>query len=236
MHTFFVEQLPPEGGIVALDPDESRHLKVRRLRAGEAVRAVDGRGGRAQGRYLARNELELEKPGLQPPPQTRLVLLQAAIPAERLDWALQKAVESGVSAVYVYGAERKAGKDLGRKEDRWGRIAREAAKQCGRADFPPIRWQADLSAALTAEPLEHVWMADRGGERAHFGDTSPAAVGLVVGPEGGFSPGEREVLQQAGARAMTLGPFTLRSETVAPAGLAVLHYGYAAWQDTNEPI
>ena len=230
MHTFFITALPPEGGTVQLDRDEAHHLRVRRLRPGETVRVVDGQGGFAVGPYVEKECIELGPRQEEALPRTALVLAQAWIPAERLDWSIQKAVEVGAAEIVVYGAERKVMKKgrAEQREGRWQRIVREAAKQCGRARFPSIAFVPDLASLLQDVAVDVWWMAEQASTRPVF-KGQPRRAGLVVGPEGGFSATEREQLHAAGAHAMRLGPWTLRSETVAPAGLALLEYGYDAW-------
>ena len=230
MHTFFMTPLPPEGGPIRVDKDEAHHVRVRRIRPGETVRLVDGEGAFAWGRYEGEDRFHLQPRAEEALPRTALVLAQAWIPAERLDWAIQKAVESGAAEIVVYGAERKVMKKerAQQREGRWQRIVREAAKQCGRARFPSIAFVPDLASLLQDVAVDVWWMAEQASTRPVF-EGQPRRAGLIVGPEGGFSATEREQLHAAGAHAMRLGPWTLRSETVAPAGLALLEYGYDAW-------
>jgi 16S rRNA (uracil1498-N3)-methyltransferase len=239
MHTFYLETLPPEGGLVRLDKEEARHARVRRLRAGEAVRLVDGLGGRAEGTALDEDRIEAGARGEEPLPHTELVLLQALLPAEKLDWAIQKAVELGAGHIIVYGAERSLGGDrAGKKEERWARLIREASKQCGRARFPHAVFAGDLESAVgLAGESTRLWVADALGGRPDFAMPPARAglrVGLIVGPEGGFAPAETAFLQAKGFAHLSIGPWVLRSETVAAAGLALLQYGYGDWPAIKE--
>lgn len=228
MHTFYAPALPAQGGPVELEADEAHHVKVRRLRAGEAVRLVDGVGGWANGIYTSGATIEAAPKQTEPAPAVRFAVFQAALPPERLDYAIEKAVEAGADAIVIFLPERSAlGKRKPERADRWRRIAREAAKQCGRARFSDVEAAGSLAEALAAQPCDLLWLTDPAGARPTF-PSGVAQAGLVVGPEGGLTDTEKAAAHNAGAVPVTLGPWILRSETVAPAGLALLQYGYGA--------
>lgn len=228
MHTFYAPALPAHGGLVELEADEAHHVKVRRLRPGEAVRLVDGAGGYACGRYERGATIAAEAKQIESEPAVRFAVFQAALPPERLDYALEKAVEAGADLLVVFLPERSGlGKRKPERADRWRRIAREAAKQCGRARFPEVEAAGALAEALAARPCDLLWLTDPAGARPEF-PGGVARAGLVVGPEGGLTDAEKAAAQNAGAVPVKLGPWILRSETVAPAGLALLQYGYGS--------
>lgn len=226
VHSFYVPHLAPGGGHMQLDADEARHAKARRLAVGESIRVVDGQGGYAQAIFAGGDRVETGARQVEPESATALILLQAVIPAERMDWALTKAVEAGVHEIIAYQPAHSAlGKRKATRNDRWMRLMREAAKQAGRARFPSIDVAADLSSAITAAHAEIMWLADAEGGRAQFGP-APARVAVIVGPEGGLDADERQQALIAGAVPISFGPWILRSETVAVAALALLQYGY----------
>lgn len=225
MHTFFHAQLPTRRATVTLEPEEARHAAIRRIRPGEKVRLVDGRGGWAEASCLAPGRFATEAIRYEPEPTIRFYLLQAALPNEALGWAVQKAVELGAHAIDIFTAEHSAVQIERLRFERYQRIVREAAKQCGRARFPSLSLHASLDQALVEVAGALVWIADAQGRRPDF-TGHPPAVALVVGPEGGFTQGEREKLDAARGVAVCLAPWILRSETVAAAGLALLQYGY----------
>ena len=111
------------------------------------------------------------------------------------------------------------------RAERWRRIAGEAARQCGRADVPEVVEPVGLAAALAAVPAGHrlVVLHGPGGLPLEaLGLAGAPGVALVVGPEGGLTEGELAACEAAGAVRGALGPRTLRAETAAIAGLAVL--------------
>ncbi len=222
-----------------LDGDMVRHLvTVLRLRPRDPVIVLD-RDGQA---FRAR--VERERDGwwlavLAPEPHDRAVreairirLIVGLLKSNRTEWAVQKATELGVSEVRVVGCERSvprlAGGDATDRVFRLYRVAREAAQQCGRATVPGLSWRHALASALADLPA--------GGLRFCLEEspgTRPLAVALAkasevsdvtlaVGPEGSFSPAEREALAAAGFEPAGLGPRVLRAETAAVVGVAVV--------------
>jgi 16S rRNA (uracil1498-N3)-methyltransferase len=147
---------------------------------------------------------------------------------ERMDWAVQKATELGVAAITPLTLERCNAKiDNQRGENRlrhWRQIAISACEQSGRRDIPRI---------ALPESLEH-WLARRAdalglvlhtsGSRPLATGPSPAAVFLLVGPEGGLAEGEFARAMAAGFLPWSLGPRVLRTETAPVAALAVLQF------------
>ena len=135
----------------------------------------------------------------------------------RLDWAVEKATELGVTGVHIFSAARSQGADtarIGEKCLRWERLARAAMKQCGRAWCPRVHRHAGLAQLLTDSGCHEFLVADpEGGNWSPSG--SPAERLLLVGPEGGWSEDELALLSDRGARQVTLGPRRLRTETAA---------------------
>jgi 16S rRNA (uracil1498-N3)-methyltransferase len=157
-------------------------------------------------------------------PSFPLVLATAVPKADRFDWLVEKATELGVSRLIPLITERSVVEPGASKISRLERTITESSKQCGRARLmaidPPTRWSS--IAGAFAESLRI--LADPSG--------SPPArlpaiargqpVILAVGPEGGFTPAERESAVQAGWLPISLGVYTLRIESAALAGCAVL--------------
>jgi 16S rRNA (uracil1498-N3)-methyltransferase len=226
--------LPPEliGATRAGLTGEARHYlrDVLRLSAGDAVELFDGQGAAWEAvvepgfeslAVGARREALAAGPVLS--------LLFALSKGDKGELVVQKATELGVARLCPWSAERSvlkldAGKGRERAE-RWRRIAGEAARQCGRADVPEVAEPARLAAALAAVPAGHrlVVLHGPGGLPLEaLGLAGAPGVALVVGPEGGWTEGELAACQAAGAVRGALGPRTLRAETAAIAGLAVL--------------
>ena len=219
-------------GRLPLDAAESHHLLVV-LRAvpGTPVRLVDGRGRSAEARLVrvdgGRAELEVGRVVEAPPPPTRVVLLGAPKPA-LVEEAVMLATEGGATAVWLLACER--AHPAAPRLERLERVVDAAVKQCRRLDRPAIEAYASMAQALAAlearatrEPLAR-YVAQPGASGAPEGAPQGGAA-LAVGPEGGWSPGEREALAAAAFTPLGLGPYVLRAPTAVLAGLAALAVG-----------
>ncbi|KAF0244653.1 MAG: hypothetical protein FD180_2320 [Planctomycetota bacterium] len=225
--TFLCPDLP-ERGAALLPPGESRHLAtVLRAKPGDEVRLVDGRGRRAVARFVgmegssARVDVMSSEraTGGSGPGGTRIGLAAAIPKGARADWMIEKCVEAGLDVYFPILTKRGVATAEGAaKRARWDRIAAETAKQCGRASLPELlepRPLADVLALTVSWP--HRFLADHGGKSA-----SPVAGDALVfvGPEGGWAPEERSMLEAI--QALKLGPHVLRVETAAVLGVAAL--------------
>ena len=230
-----------EGDRLALTGAEARHAAaVRRVRVGEQVELVDGRGGRAvcvvASSERDRVELDVVERSAEPAPAPRLVLVQALAKGDRGELAVELATEVGVDEVVPWAAERcvvrwegaRAGKGL----ERWRSTAREAAKQSRRSWLPVVaalattREVAERVGAASLALVLHESAADR------LGDLVPPDAGevvLVVGPEGGLSDREVTALTEAGGRPVRLGPTVLRTSTAGAVAAAVVSARTSRW-------
>jgi 16S rRNA (uracil1498-N3)-methyltransferase len=157
------------------------------------------------------------------PAGPRLAL--ALISFSRFDWAVEKAAELGAGEIRPLVCERvKPG--LARvapaRVERWRRLAQEARKQCGRPRPLIISPPQTTAEFLAAGPEGFFLSPAAEGLAAPKAVAAGAAPWLLVGPEGGFSPGEEAAFLAAGLKPWRLGLLTLRSETAALAALALL--------------
>jgi 16S rRNA (uracil1498-N3)-methyltransferase len=162
----------------------------------------------------------------------RLTLAQAIPKGQKMDLIVEKATELGVAAIVPLRSDRVVGERTGEhKVERWQRLAKTAAQQCGRNVIPsvaPIASWDELIATFEAYDRVYVpWeLADVRPLRETFDADAPAITSalFVVGPEGGFSAHEVERVVAAGAVVVSLGARILRTETVALAVLAAFAY------------
>jgi len=222
------ERLTGEGVTLRLDDGESRHATgALRLTSGAEVVLTDGEGARARGRLtLARKgsaEVFVESVESLPRPVGGLTLAVGVLAGSAMDPVVQKAVELGVHRLVPVCCQRS---QLGIRRaasrlDHWGRLSRQALKQCHRT------WAMTVSAPLTladlvseVEPGKGV-LAHPSGRSAGELSPPPDSV-LLVGPEGGLAPDEEALLDGEGWRRLRLGPHVLRASTAAIAGAAVV--------------
>jgi len=225
-------------GEVALPEAALRHLRVLRLRPGAALVLFDGRGGQwraellpgGRARLLEHQPLEREAP-------LPVHLAQAPGRGERMDWALQKAVELGAAGIQPVWTARSTppleGQRLARRLRHWRAVVAAACEQCGRNRLPEVapplpleRWLAGLGPPAAGEL--RLALSPGGGLRLRELSAPTGPVRLLVGPEGGLAPEELERAEACGFRPLTLGPRVLRTETAGPAALAALQ---ALWGD-----
>jgi 16S rRNA (uracil1498-N3)-methyltransferase len=230
--------VPPErlgDGRVTLAGDDHRHLaRVLRAQPGTAVTLFDGAGGEIDARVLrvGRDETELElgaRRDATAAPGAPVTLLTAVPRGGRMDILIQKTSELGVARIVPLTTARSVVRPEPGRSARWEKIAREAARQCGRADVPAVAAPASLSAALAAPELPPrrlvLWEQERGRAlRAALGAPAPTAV--LVGPEGGFTQDEIVEAEAAGFVPVALGPRILRVETAAIVAVALVAEAY----------
>ena len=235
MHSFYIEF--PVDGAAMLPTEEAKHaLKVLRLRPGDAVCAMNGAGrrwrgeiGRIDGGSVSVNLLE-PLPDNEAP--VRLTVYEGLPKADKLDFIAQKLTELGAAALtpvrMARSVARLDGKDGEKRRERLEKIAREAAKQCGRG-MPlqvaaPMDWRKAVQAMAAHDLLLIPW-EEAGGTRikdAHASNPDARDIGIVIGPEGGITAGEVDEMIAAGGRCVTLGPRILRTETAAVVSAALV--------------
>jgi 16S rRNA (uracil1498-N3)-methyltransferase len=229
---FFVDGAYAVGETVPLGSGDARKvLVVLRGRTGDALEVCDSSGCAFSAtlvvdgeRAIARLDAVVERPSES---RVEIVLAQAIPKGAKMDFVVEKATELGVARVVPLVTERTIGDgERGGKVDRWRRLARAAAQQCGRLRVPEVSnavgWDAFLSQAARGDRLLMPWEL---AERVPLRDQLPAAVAgarrvvVLIGPEGGISHGEGERAAAAGAQTLSLGSRILRTET---AGLVVI--------------
>lgn len=231
----------PDGRVV-LDGPEGRHaVSVTRVEVGERIDLGDGRGRvieatveqvEGRDRLVARvlHVLDVAQP------RPHVVVIQAVPKGDRGQAAVETLTEVGVDEIVPWRAERSINRWVGdramRGRERWELAARAAGKQSRRAWFPTIGRLTDDSGvesrirrAVTAVLLH---------EEATLRLTSvnlPAdgEVLLVVGPEGGITPGELARFTAAGAVPVRLGPSVLRTSTAGTVGAGIVLSRTARW-------
>ncbi|MDL2226436.1 16S rRNA (uracil(1498)-N(3))-methyltransferase [Deltaproteobacteria bacterium OttesenSCG-928-M10] len=221
---------PAATGEIFLSPAQARHgVQVLRLAAGSLVEMV-GPAGLAPARVTTssgkgghhRLGIMLIGPWLRSEAATGPRLALSLISGPRFDWAVEKAVELGASALIpLICARTKAGdaRPGPARESRWRRLAEEARKQCGRASEMEISPVMEFGQLLALSG-PGFFLNPAAGEDSPLAVNSPL---LSVGPEGGFSPAEEKAFLEAGFRPWRLGSTVLRAETAALAALAVLN-------------
>lgn len=223
------------GQELALPEGAAAHLvRVLRLGVGDACVLFNGDGHDYDARIVAAGKRELRvavgaATAVDRESPLSIVLLQGVARGEKMDLILQKATELGVAAVVPLWSQRSEVRlDGARAEKRlahWRSVVASACEQSGRTRVPPVAVAAPVDQALAALPDGGLRLTlDPEGEAALPTLAPPAAstVVLAVGPEGGWSPRDREQLRAAGFDGLRLGPRILRTETAGLAAIAAL--------------
>ncbi len=220
---------------ITLTGSEARHaVGAMRLRPGDECYLADGRSRRAHVIItdVAPDRLTagvVEIVDVLPAP-VRLVLVQALAKGERDEAAVEMATELGVDEIIPWQAERSIVQWRGprgeRSREKWAGVARAAAKQSRRTGIPVISALATtayLAQRIGTAQLTLVLHEEAIEPLARVEVPAAGEVIVVVGPEGGVSPRDLELLAAGGARSVRLGPLILRSSSAGPAALAVLN-------------
>ncbi|WP_165064449.1 16S rRNA (uracil(1498)-N(3))-methyltransferase [Marisediminicola senii] len=240
-HFYISEELlgAAVGDTVTIAGPEARHaVTVSRVTVGDPIVVGNGSGLVVGGTVTATEPQQLTLTATSvdevAPASPAVFLAQALAKGDRDESAVQAATELGVDGVIPWAAQRSIvkweGPKLRKGHDRWSAIVREASKQSLRP------WLPDVAPLVSTKQLAAL------AEHSRMLVLDPAAsnplsavmadgrdIVLVVGPEGGISSGEIDVLVGRGAEVVRLGDTVLRTSTAGPAALAVLNVALSRW-------
>jgi len=221
---------------IALPEDVAAHLvRVLRLQPGDACVLFNGDGHDYDARIVTvgKRSVEAEIVGVRAidtESPLRITLVQGVARGEKMDLILQKATELGIASIVPVSSERSEVRLEGERADKrvahWRSVVVSACEQSGRACVPDVAAPLPLQSALAqlAATTSTRFLLDPEATQpiATLSLPANAKCVLAVGPEGGWSPRDREVLREAGFTGLHLGPRILRTETAGLAAIAVL--------------
>lgn len=249
----FVDADLGQGRSLALTEGQAHYLaNVMRLASGGAVRVFNGRDGewlariermqRAAAAVTVERRLRAQEPDAGP------WLIFAPVKKSATDYIVEKATELGAGRIWPVMTERTIAARVAMARVR--ATAVEAAEQCGRLTVPEIEAPSTLAQLVADWPPERALLLAQPPETrrpqpvrevmsalaSSAAASLPPAVGLLVGPEGGLTPGELDVLASLPcAKVVHLGPRTLRAETAVAALLACWQCLAGDWRDGETP-
>ncbi|TCK99344.1 16S rRNA (uracil1498-N3)-methyltransferase [Shimia isoporae] len=232
----YVEQGLGEGQTIPLVRDQAHYLfGVMRMAVGDPVLVFNGRDGEWYCEISIANKRNGElvcckqtKP-LQMPPD--LWLCFAPIKKARTDFIVEKAAEMGAARIVPVATEFTNSERI--RQDRLQAHAVEAAEQCGGTYVPEVAELTKLERLLTEWPDgRQLMFCDEAevGAAKQLAASSAKQWAILIGPEGGFSEGERAKLKSLPfAHVVSLGPRILRADTAAVAAMTIWQQALGDW-------
>ena len=239
LQRLFVKCPLRHGAEVDLAAEQAHYLlNVLRLKSNDSILVFNGEDGewmaaldvtgkkRARLRVGEQTRAQMQGPDLH--------YLFAPLKRARLDYMAQKATEMGASVLRPVLTERTVAERV--RVDRIEANAIEAAEQCGILRVPEVRQPHELIELLDAWDEDRLLIfADEGAAQAPslaaLGELKPGPLAVLIGPEGGFAPGERAaLLAKPFVRPISLGPRVMRADTAAVAALALVNAVLGDWR------
>lgn len=246
MQRFLIPRCPQPPELITLTGNEAHHAaRVVRIQPGETVALLDGAGLELRGSVTSVGrqavQVQVNEQCRHPAPGTEITLLQAIAKNAAMEGLIHRAVELGCHRIVPLMTARSISRpdDTAGKRAKWQAIADEALKQSGNPWRLTVETPISLGAWISgpARPelllIGSLWDTPQH-PRVHFdrflaeNQRLPKSLGLIVGPEGDFSPAEYAAFREAGARSLTLGPLVLRVETATIALLAIIQHELSA--------
>ena len=236
----YTEQVLVANSPLELEAGPSAHIaRAMRMRVGDQLILFSGQGGEYKACVNAVDKKTVTvdigaycDTGIESPLAIHLGI--AISRGDRMDWVVQKATELGVqrvSPLLTQRTEVKLKSDRAEKKTQhWQQIAIAACEQCGRNTIPKIEpLQSLTSWVATTEADRKLVLHHRALAKTANGRI-PSTIALLIGPEGGLSPVEISLAEDAGYQALRLGPRVMRTETAPLAALAILQ---SQWGDMS---
>jgi len=234
---FFVEGIYGPGQTVTLAGDDAHKIAhVLRKRSGDAIQIIDSTANRFDAVLQVENgsvRAQLGQPSAREAlPRLQITVAQGVPKGQKMDFVVEKLTELGTAAIVPFYSEHSVALESGQgKLDRWRRLAKTAAAQCGRCQVPEVREPLAFAAMVeTFSKYDCVLFPwELAGDAPLRDVLAPMIAGaksvlVVVGPEGGFTHSEVEAAERSGARVIGLGRHILRTETAALVVVALLNY------------
>lgn len=228
----YTDQPLDSGGEITLEEASSHHLyHVLRLQAGDSINLFhDGREYAASLGHIGKEGATASLRKLvheEPEPKLAIHLLIGVSRGERMDFALQKATELGVTRITPVFTKRCVVKLNEKKQasrmEHWQKIVINACEQSGRCRLPQLDTPMEIGSAVMAHNAGSALLLDHRIDRALSEIKKPkGTVTILVGPEGGLSSEERKLAKTQGFTGIRLGPRVMRTETAPLAAIAAI--------------
>ncbi len=225
MHYFFCSHLDEIGGVAFFSSDERHHLfKTLRATPGKTIGLLDGIGSKAAGKIQTDGAVIITEIARHPAPSPKIHLFVAPPRKQKMDILLKQCAEIGIWSINPIITERSVATP-DKTSSRWEVLLREGCKQSGNPYIPKLIAPTPFADVLQTsdKPRQNYFGAVETVKTSELTDVS-SDIGWWVGPEGGFSDKEEDLLRQYGAIGINLVPYTMRVETAAICGAAIIMF------------
>lgn len=236
MPRFYYSDLTPSISPQTLPSTIHRHaIQVLRLKQGDMIRLFDGQGAEYEATLISVGKRESMVQLGQPLPSEvvsplSITLIQGISKGDRMDIAIQKAVELGVNKIIPVVTERCNVQLKAERSDKkwahWHGVVVSSCEQSGRNILPELSPIMSLQQAVTE--CQNGWILSPTAQTSLSALPPQQAMNIAIGPEGGFSDDEIQSAEQQGFQSLRFGPRILRTETAA---IAVISAVQAMWGD-----
>ncbi len=241
MSRFFVTADMISENTVTLSEEDSQHLaRVLRAEIGEEITVCDDVGNEhlAEVSTISKKTVTAKIIRTTPcdtEPRVKVTVFQGLPKGSKMELIIQKCVEIGVHSIVPVATSRavvKLSEEKGKgKEERWNKIAQEAAKQSSRGIIPkvesPVSFEEAVKRAAEFDMSLIPYEKQEGGSLKEYLRTKiPNSIAVFIGPEGGFEESEIALAEEKGIKAVSLGKRILRTETAPLTTLSVIMYEY----------
>ena len=225
IHRFFVADITLKDVLVVDRPELVwQWTRVLRFKVNQQLVLFDGQGKDRTYKVtdIAKKSVTLKLVADNQPliPAHDTYVFWSLLKKDKNDWVLQKATELGATHFVPLLAERS--EKTGFHLDRAHKIVTEALEQCGRSDTVTVVEPIGVEQALDQFAAEiDLYVAEQG-QSGELQVQAHRPVGILIGPEGGWSEGEKDLFKARNIRRLALSPFTLRAETAAVTAVVLL--------------
>lgn len=232
MQKLFIDYTPQND--ILLDGESARHIaKSLRMKIGDMLTVTDGNGNDygCQIDEITKDTVHLKicyQQASESEPTCKVSIYQGVPKSSKMEDIIQKCVELGVTKITPTLTKRCVSrpddKQAAKKNQRYQKIALEAAQQSGRGIVPEIAQMQTLKQAIENDDSETKIVFYEGGGEAIKGiiNADTKSVSIYIGPEGGFDKDEVDLITENGGTVATLGPRILRTQTAPVAALTAI--------------
>ncbi len=241
--SYFLSDKPLKTGeIVELSGEEARHILLsRRLQIGEMIEIQGPDEKRFEAEIIAIEKRTVSLQAIREintPPESNLAItiFQSTIKEQPLDFVIQKATELGIYSLVIFNSQNSVDrfKEIDKKLARWRKISEEAAKQSGRLRGVKIEFLENIEEINDlGRNLDKLFLLEPTAKNSFHSiwrlDLQVNKIGILIGPEGGFTKEEVENFSKIkNVAPISMGPRILRSDTAAVTSSAIIQ---ALWGD-----